>query len=74
MIVPLHVKLANSMLVGSKLTHDIAVDALVSYSHWDIPSSIEPYSDYAVEHLVLFGDYIGHMMLSLYIILLKTHF
>ena len=74
MIVPLHMKLANSMLVGSKWTHDIAVDALVSYSHIDIPHSIEPFSDNIMEHLVMFGDFIGHVMLSLYIILLKMHF
>jgi hypothetical protein len=74
MLVPLPLKIANSLLTASKLSHDIAITAVTSSTEFlfthNFPSPLRDVSIDVVSNLVMIGDSIGNFVLQLYVLIL----
>lgn len=74
MIVPLPLKIANSLLTASKFSHDIAVTILTSSTEFlfthDIPSPVRDVSIDVLSNTVMMGDRIGNFILHLYVLII----
>jgi hypothetical protein len=76
MLIPLAVKSANALLISSKFTHDLAVDASVNvvgmlHSHPDSPPLVQKLIIGTISNTLLWGDEIGNLMVRLYVFLLN---
>lgn len=76
MLIPFCVKAANVMLVSSKVSHDLAIDASVNAmqflsSHPEVPESVQRLVVDALSNALLWGDGFGNLMVHFYIILLN---
>ena len=73
MIQALTLRLANQLMVTSKVTHDFAVDATtttVSFVYTnDVPEPIRSITLNALGHVLLWGDALGNLFVQLYVYL-----
>jgi hypothetical protein len=76
MLLPFAVKAANAMLVSSKLSHDLAVDASVHTiqylaRHPEVPDVVQHFVVDSMSTALLWGDAFGNLMVQFYIFLLN---
>lgn len=78
MILSYQIQLANSLLITSKYTHDIAVNTLTQSTTYllthDIPKPIVDFSIDMLSNSVIMGDKIGNLILQLYVYLIHYTF
>ena len=76
MLLPFQLKLANTLLITSKYTHDIAVDALTKSTCYlvsnDLPKPVVDISIDILSNAVMMGDKIGNILLQIYFLLIHT--
>ena len=74
MLVPFPLKIANSLLTASKLSHDIAVTTLTSSTEFlfthDIPNPVRDISIDVLSNTVMIGDRVGNFILHLYVLII----
>ena len=76
MILPFQIQLANSLLITSKYTHDIAVNTLTQCTTYLLTNDIpKPLLDFSIEMLsdaVMIGDKIGNHILQFYVFIISN--
>ena len=76
MLLPVPLKVANSLLTASKFSHDIAVTALTTSTEFlfthDIPSPLRDMSIDMLSTTVMLGDRIGNIILQLYVLIIHA--
>lgn len=76
MHLPIVLQVANSLLVASKGSHDMAVTALTSSTQFllthDVPRSLRDMSLDILSHAVMLGDKVGNFILQMYVILIHV--
>ena len=74
MLLPFQIQIANSLLITSKYTHDIAVNTLTCSTNYlltnDIPKSFVDLSIDILSTTVMMGDKIGNLILQFYVFLI----
>jgi hypothetical protein len=76
MILPLKLQVANSLLMTSKFTHNLAVDLVTECSNYLIVNDIpRPVFDFSINMLscsVMMGDSVGNLILKLYFYIINN--
>jgi len=74
MILPFQIKLANSLLITSKYTHDAAVNIFTQSTTYlltnDIPKPLVDFSIEVLSKVALMGDQVGNLILQFYVFLI----
>lgn len=74
MILPFQIQIANSLLITSKYTHDVAVNTLTCSTNFlltnDIPKPLVDFSIDILSTTVMMGDKIGNLILQFYVFLI----
>lgn len=74
MLVPIPLKIANSLLTASKYSHDIAVTALTTSTEFlftnDVPTPLRDVSIDVLSNTVMMGDRVGNFILQLYVLII----
>tara|TARA_Y100001937_G_scaffold128837_1_gene208750 strand:- start:4372 stop:4605 length:234 start_codon:yes stop_codon:yes gene_type:complete len=77
MLLPFHIEAANLLLSSSKYTHDFAISSITSSATYllthDIPKPIVDISINLLANSAMVGDYIGNLILQLYLVLIKIY-
>ena len=71
MLLPLSLRIANSVLDASRCTHDMAITTLTTSTNVlftnDVPKPLREYAIAMLSDIIIYGDMVGSFILQLYI-------
>lgn len=74
MLLPIPLSIANSILIASKSSHDLAVTALTSSTEFlcthDIPGPVRDVCIDLLSNTIIIGDRIGNLILQMYVLII----